>query len=118
MSYFTETFEGILEFKGDANARDLQNKLSGDHKIGKAVNKKGQNYGSEDVRSMKDKRNHDAMEKGAKEALSGSRKDTMKKSVDMAKDASAGKYGEYGKRVSKESYDPVYEDLCRMGIID
>ena len=119
MSYFTETFESILEFKGDTDARDLRDKMSGSHKYGKAISKLTKNEKrSEDVRNMRDKMHHDNMERVTKRSLSGNRDDIPGKAASMVKDASAGKYGSYGKRVAKESFDPVYEDLCRMGVID
>ena len=118
MSYFTETFESILEFKGDTDSRDLRDKMSGDHTYGGAISKAhGDFHRSEDVRNMKDKKNHDSMEKAAKNAYAGKRSDIIKKSNATARDAAAGKYGSYGKRVMGEGFDPVYEDLCRMGII-
>ena len=116
MSYFTETFESILELKGDPDARDLRDKMSGDHKYSKAFS--GGYRGSEDVRNMRDKMHHDNMVKSAKNTINGKRSDVPKKAVAMAKDASAGRYGSYGKRVMGEGSDPVYEDLCRMGVID
>ena len=119
MSYFTETFENILEFKNSVDARDINEKMSGSHVFGKEFNRKGQKDGSEDVRNMKDKHQYDRLNKVAKDVSNGPRRKAVGSIMKTAKDAENGKYGEYGKRAVKhESIDPVYEDLCRMGIID
>ena len=100
----------LLEFKGDGDTRDVRDKVSGDHAVSAARKKIGKkNYNDyllrtkdgkgEDVRNMKDKRNHDNMEKACRGALSGKRDHVFKKSVDTVIDASAGKYGEYGTRL-------------------
>ena len=145
MSYFTETFESILEFKNSIDARDLRDKVSGDHTyaaskkvlgkstyndmmVGGAADGRG-----EDVRNMREKRDYDAASRATKNAVNGKRSAVISKSNAMNRDTESGKYGAYGKRVAQrsnaevekitskikhESYDPVYEDLCRMGIID
>ena len=115
MSYFTETFESILEFKGDiaagyASARRLNN-FSGDHKIGKQMS--------------------NASKKAAMRGGEGNRgTDEHYKDITSSGSVSNDKYNAYNAKkdnytkmrnkqdAKRESFDPVYEDLYRMGIID
>ena len=149
MSYFTETFESILEFKGDAEAsyavRRASEKVSGDHSVGKIAATASKAYNAdgpdkatnskEYIRrkneSNKTRRmastiasNKDATNM-AKSSLKyyGGKSERDRKEMDaISKLNNRGITSQNGhdslKRVKREGYDPVYEDLCRMGIID
>ena len=108
MSYFTETFESIMEFKGDIPAAHATRRQyetgTGDHK-----------YGKSSAARAKDAVNNNKHEmSGTKSGAAGYRDNvhngkTIPKQMDDAR--------EYRRKCAKESYDPVYEDLCRMGIM-
>lgn len=81
MSYFTETFYSILEFKDSADPRDTRDKLSGDHKWGKATShdiKRNPGQYSPNARNMNDKRASDNLHKAVKDANNTSRRDFVR----------------------------------------
>ena len=129
MSYFTETFESILELKSDidkANTRrQLWDQQSGYH------NHSFQKYNSKDAHEFGNSLNN---KRGIRSADSRNRtNDDIKaqddaylkrRAADRARAKADPAYAEQKKkeamerRTKHESFDPVYEDLCRMGIID
>ena len=149
MSYFTETFESILEFKQDIkasySARRASEKLSGDHQIGKAAHAAYKAYNSGNDANDNDpgrnsrgyvrrvnaannvRRTADAIsnDKNAAKAARGAARYTIdhtdRNTSKIMKNANTkSNRGITAKNAGRmmEGYDPVYEDLCRMGIID
>ena len=92
MSYFTETFESILEF--------------GSSDPFKKINKKMERL---EKRAPKDAKK---LAKQIKKFDKKTDKITKKYSDRISK------LGPYNGDSTNESFDPVYEDLCRMGVIE
>lgn len=125
MSYFTETFESILEMKKDIEAAYSVNraaeKLSGNHEYGKAAKNAAKVYSARGYVTHKQNAGNtknlaDHINAHGRRSVDGVLKDELKREEprrDYHKFNNAGRG-----RGLKEECDPVYEDLCRMGIID
>ena len=127
MSYFTETFESILELKSDiakANTRrELWDQQSGNH------SHSFQKYNSKDAHEfgqrLKNTRSYD-QRNGINNDIKAQDDAYLKRRADdRARAKSDPAYAEQKKKeamarrgTKHESFDPVYEDLCRMGLID
>ena len=143
MSYFTETFESILEFKGEAElayAKRIQSEkqthkhgnFTDDESYGKYMYRNGVSVVSRksQTKDTSNPHNDAYTPKGLTNRKTGTVKQNYKNQVDYhnyvknsvygGKDNSAVQHSieKHNKKVNKESFDPVYEDLCRMGIID
>ena len=125
MSYFTETFESILEFKGDiaagyAERRNAEadthihgyGKTASEYAKDRAMNPIGTKNGNV-YKDMKEySKKHGTGIKDEYKSYNSNQKSRAEfthRDLDNRRNDAKTKH---------ESFDPVYEDLCRMGIID
>lgn len=126
MSYFTETFESILEMKKDIEAAYSVNraaeKLSGNHQYGKAAKNAAKVYNARGYVTHKQNAGNtkhlaDHINAHGRRSVDGEFNRVLKHEEEPRRDYH--KFNNAGRgRGLKEGYDPVYEDLCRMGVID
>ena len=128
-----------MEFKHDVEAsystRRAAEKLSSDHNIGKVAhtaskiyNASGSGYkakssrdyvrGAIDAKQVKRHSDEISNNKNAAKAARGIGGVAHDKNRYMRDANHASNRGATINNMKRESYDPVYEDLCRMGIID
>ena len=125
MSYFTETFESILEFKGDAELayakRRAYERSTGWHRTntsGSDSYKRGMDQINNNYHQYKSGR------AGSKPDYDNASNDTKKSArlihdeLDKDRNSISHSIAKHNKKAKHESFDPVYEDLCRMGVID
>ena len=128
MSYFTETFESILEFKGDiaAGYADRRNYERGTnaHRGGKHASRMAKNatnyhMGAKNGEGIKALDYHSITgNETTKEKYKDYNRDAKHHADNSNRQMDVEREMRKKYRPRRESFDPVYEDLCRMGVID